>query len=61
MKFKTKYLYNKLPSKFDILSQAFVQIKSKPIFSQYDMGNDQNIKDVLLSVYNAGYKRGKNK
>jgi len=59
MKFKTKYLFGGLPSKSDIINQAFQQIKSKQGFNQYDMSNDNNIKDVLNSVYNAGLKRGK--
>lgn len=59
MKFKSKYLFKGLPSKADIINQAFSQIKSKQGFNQYDMSNDTNIKDVLLSVYNAGHKRGK--
>jgi hypothetical protein len=54
MKFKTKYLFGGLPSKSDIINQAFQQIKSKQGFNQYDMSNDNNIKDVLNSVYNAG-------
>lgn len=59
MKFKTKYLFKGLPSKPDIVQQAFKQIKSNQGFNQYDMSNDNNIKDVLNSVYNAGLKRGK--
>ncbi len=60
MKFTTKYLYKGLPAKRDIVNEAFKQIKSKPTFGPYDMSNDKNIKDVLLSVYNAGVKRRKN-
>lgn len=61
MKFKTNYLYKGLPAKFDILDQAFTQIKSGVQLSKFDMSNDNNIKDVLESVYKAGIKRGKNK
>jgi hypothetical protein len=61
MKFKSKYLFKGLPTKSDVVRQAFEQIKSKPTFSQYDMSNNDNIKDVILSVYDAGLKRGKNK
>ena len=59
MKFESTYLFKGLPSKHDVLDQAFRQIKSKQGFNQYDMSNDDNIKDVLLSVYNMGLKRGK--
>ena len=59
MKFKTKYLFKGLPSKPDVINLAFKQIKSEQGFNKYDMSNDDNIKDVLISVYNAGLKRGK--
>lgn len=61
MKFQTKYLYQGLPSKEEIIHQAFSKIKSTTGFNRYDMSNDANIMDVLTSVYNAGLKRGKNK
>lgn len=59
MKFKTKYLFKGLPSKLDVVNLAFKQIKSGQGFNKYDMSNDDNIRDVLISVYNAGLKRGK--
>jgi hypothetical protein len=61
MKFTSKYLFKGLPSKADIIIQAFEKIKEGTGLSRYDMSNDDNIKDVLHSVYKAGLKRGKNK
>ena len=59
MKFKSEYLFKGLPSKADIIFQAYDKIKEGQGFSRYDMSNNDNIKDVLNSVYNAGLKRGK--
>jgi hypothetical protein len=56
MEFKTKYLFNGLPSKSDVIILAYEKIKSNQGFNQYDMSNDKNIKDVIKSVYEIAHK-----